>query len=173
MIDRATGDGGHVDESLLADIADELQHGKSQDEEQIPAASLSQQNTVIKKYASQWRSQARQNAQDEDLYSMCTNVLHDAIEAGTLTEEDAHIMLDRATKDDGHVDSSALGDIMNELQHGKSQDDGKEPPVPLSRMNMAMKYAAKWKSRVRSMGTEAADFANQGEDRCSCATFSK
>jgi hypothetical protein len=165
MIDRATGDGGHVDESLLADIVDELQHGKSQDEEQIPAASLSQQNTVIKKYASQWRSQARQNAQDEDLYSMCTNVLHDAIEAGTLTEEDAHIMLDRATKDDGHVDSSALGDIMNELQHGKSQDDGKEPPVPLSRMNMAMKYAAKWKSRVRSMGTEAADFANQGEER--------
>ena len=58
-------------------------------------------------------------AGDNEMFFAATNVIHDAIDAGTLTEEDAHAMIDRATKDDGHVDASVIANIVDELQHGE------------------------------------------------------
>ena len=54
-------------------------------------------------------------------------MLHDAIDAGTLTKEEAHALIDRATRDDGHVDARVIANIVDELQHGESQyEDEKE-----------------------------------------------
>ena len=124
MIDRATGDDGNVNVGMLTEIVDELQHGESQDKEENPSVSPSQKNMVMKYraalYAAKWRSQSRLSAQDEEeLDSTFTDMLHDAIDAGTLTKEEAHALIDRATRDDGHVDASVIANIVDELQHGE------------------------------------------------------
>ena len=124
MIDRATEDDGHVNVGMLTEIVDELQHGESQDKEENPSVSPSQKNMVMKYraalYAAKWRSQSRLSAQDEEeLDSTFTDMLHDAIDAGTLTKEEAHALIDRATRDDGHVDASVIANIVDELQHGE------------------------------------------------------
>jgi hypothetical protein len=124
MIDRATGDDGNVNVGMLTEIVDELQHSESQDEEENPSVSPSQKNMVMKYraalYAAKWRSQSRLSAQEEeDLHSTFTDMLHDAIDAGTLTKEEAHALIDRATRDDGHVDARVIANIVDELQHGE------------------------------------------------------
>ena len=124
MIDRATGDDGNVNVGMLTEIVDELQHSESQDEEENPSVSPSQKNMVMKYraalYAAKWRSQSRLSAQDEEeLDSTFTDMLHDAIDAGTLTKEEAHALIDRATRDDGHVNVGMLTEIVDELQHGQ------------------------------------------------------
>jgi hypothetical protein len=66
-------------------------------------------------------------AEDNEMFLAATNALHDAIDVGTLTEEDAHAIIDSATGDDGHVNVSMLTGIVDELQHGESQyEDEKE-----------------------------------------------
>ena len=55
-------------------------------------------------------------AEDNEMFLAATNALHDAIDVGTLTEEDAHAIIDSATGDDGHVNVSMLTGIVDELQ---------------------------------------------------------